>query len=190
MKRQIIFACMTAIALVGCAAATPEPTPEFRNLQTRIAATLAAIPTAEALASATPASTATPTVPTSTATPQPAPTQAIAVQDDEYVVQPGDTLSTIAVKFKTSIAGIQLANNLSDARVLQAGQRIKIPTGKIAPDESTFWFVHVVQAGETYGTIAVGFGVQLSDLLRVNNITNAALVREGDRIVIPVRAPS
>jgi LysM repeat protein len=190
MKRRIIFACITAIALIGCAPATPEPTPEFKNLQTRIAATLAAIPTAESLTPTAPPATATPIAPPATATPQPAPTQAIAVQTDEYEVLPGDTLSTIAVKFNTSIAGIQLANNLSDARVLQAGQRIKIPTGKIAPDESTFWFVHMVQAGETYGTIAVSLGVQLSDLLRVNNITNAALVREGDRVVIPVRAPA
>jgi LysM repeat protein len=105
-------------------------------------------------------------------------------------VQPGDTLSTIAVKFGTSIAGIQLANNLSDARVLRAGQRIKIPTSKIAPDENTFWFVHVVQPGETYGTIALSYGIQLNDLLRVNSITNAALVRAGDRLVIPVRAPA
>lgn len=188
MKRRIIFVCITTLALIGCASATPEPTPEFRNLQTRIAATLAAIPTAEALATTTPSSSATPIAPPATAIPSPAPVPAIAVQGEEYVVQPGDTLSTIAVKFNTSIAGIQLANNLSDARVLPAGLRIKIPTGKIAPDEGTFWFVHVVQAGETYGTIAAGFGVQLSDLLRVNNITNAALVREGDRVVIPVRA--
>lgn len=190
MKGRIIFVCITTIALIGCAPATPEPTPEFRNLQTRIAATLAAIPTAESLTPAVPPATATLIAAPATATPPPAPTQAIAVQDDEYVVQPGDTLSTIAVKFNTSIAGIQLANNLRDARVVQAGQRIKIPTSKIAPDESTFWFVHVVQAGETYGTIALSFGVQLSDLLRVNNITNSALVREGDRLIIPVRAPA
>lgn len=188
MKRRIIFVCITSLVLIGCAATTPEPTPEFRNLQTRIAATLAAIPTAESLTLTAPAATATSTSAPATETPPPAPTQAVAVQGDEYVVQPGDTLSTIAVKFNTSIAGIQLANNLSDARVLQAGSRIKIPTGKIAPDESVFWFVHVVQAGETYSTIAAGYSVQLSDLLRVNNITNAALVREGDRLVIPVRA--
>jgi LysM repeat protein len=190
MNCRIIFACAVSIGLVACGSPTPEPTPEFRNLQTRIAATLAAIPTAELLTPA-PTGTTRPTNVPATATPTPTPTeQNIAAQGNEYVVQPGDTLSTIAVKFGTSIAGIQLANNLSDARVLQAGQRIKIPASKIAPDESTFWFVHVVQPGETYGTIAAGFGVPLSDLLRVNNITNAALVRAGDRVVIPVRTPA
>ncbi len=190
MNRRIIYASALVIGLVACAAVTPEPTPEFRNLQTRIAATMAAIPTAESLTPTAPPATTIPTVAPATATPSPAPTQPIAVQADEYVVQPGDTLSTIAVKFNTSIAGIQLANNLSDARALQAGRRIKIPTGKIAPDENTFWFMHVVKAGETYSTIAAGYGVKLSDLLRVNNITNAALVREGDRLVIPVRFPT
>lgn len=191
MKRRIYFVLVIVLSLAACAAPTPEPTPEFRNLQTRIAATLAAIPTAEPLTPAAPSDTPPPTNAPATEAPPPAPTeQTISVASDEYVVQPGDTLSTIAVKFNTSIAGIQLANDLSDARALQAGQRIKIPAGKIAPDENTFWFVHVVQPGETYGTIAVSFGVQLNDLLRVNNITNASLVRAGDRVVIPVRAPA
>ena len=195
MKRRIILAITLAtalIALAACANATPEPTPEFRNLQTRIAATLAAIPTAEPLTPQAPTVTAGPTAAPATDTPAPQSTTAQSISTDgtEYVVQPGDTLSTIAVKFNTSIAGIQLANNLNDARVVQAGQRLKIPTDKIAPDENTFWFVHLVQPGETYGTIAVSYGVQLNDLLRVNNITNAALVRAGDRVVIPVRAPA
>jgi LysM repeat protein len=190
MNRRILIACFVSIGLAACSAPTPEPTPEFRNLQTRIAATLAAIPTAEPL-TPPPTGTSQSTDMPATATPAPTPTeQNIATQGNEYVVQPGDTLSTIAVKFGTSIAGIQLANNLSDARVLRAGQRIKIPTSKIAPDENTFWFVHVVQPGETYGTIALSYGIQLNDLLRVNSITNAALVRAGDRLVIPVRAPA
>ncbi len=190
MYRRIIFVCAVSIGLAACGTPAPEPTPEFRNLQTRIAATMAAIPTAEPLTPAAPTGTPQPSEAPS-ATPAPTPTeQNIAAQGNEYVVQPGDTLSTIAVKFNTSIAGIQLANNLSDARTLQAGQRIKIPAQKIAPDENTFWFVHVVQPGETYGTIAVNYGVPFNDLVRVNNITNTALVRAGDRIVIPVRAPA
>jgi LysM repeat protein len=43
-----------------------------------------------------------------------------------YTVKAGDTLSKIAVKFKTTVAALVKANNLKDANVLQIGQVLKI----------------------------------------------------------------
>lgn len=44
-----------------------------------------------------------------------------------YVVQPGDTLSSIAQKFNAQVRDIQNANRISDPRALQAGQTLFIP---------------------------------------------------------------
>ncbi|WP_442890849.1 LysM peptidoglycan-binding domain-containing protein [Congregicoccus parvus] len=44
-----------------------------------------------------------------------------------YVVQPGDTLSSIATKHGAQIRDIQNANQIADPRTLQAGQSLFIP---------------------------------------------------------------
>jgi nucleoid-associated protein YgaU len=44
-----------------------------------------------------------------------------------YVVQPGDTLSSIAQRFGSSVRDIQNANKIADATKLQAGQTLFIP---------------------------------------------------------------
>lgn len=52
----------------------------------------------------------------------------------EYVIQPGDTLSELAVKFGTKTEEIRKANNLKNDRIT-AGQKITIPGGATAkPD--------------------------------------------------------
>jgi len=44
-----------------------------------------------------------------------------------YVVQPGDTLSSIARKFGTTTATLQRLNNLSNPNRIYVGQRLIIP---------------------------------------------------------------
>lgn len=106
----------------------------------------------------------------------------------EYTVQAGDTLSTIAVAFDTSMAAIQILNDMSDSRVVKIGQVLKIPIGKVDAEENPLWFVYVVPAGMTLSEIAAQFRVRLDDLLRVNEIAKPAQVRADQRLIIPVRA--
>lgn len=62
-------------------------------------------------------------VPTATPilTPTPSPTPII------YVVQPGDTLYGIALKYGVSVAALQEANGIADPALLQVGQELVIP---------------------------------------------------------------
>src|SRR3972149_2776026 len=68
--------------------------------------------------------------PTGTVTPVGNPPAAIAPASCEsvYKVQPGDTLSTIAVKMKVSEAVIQSRNDIPDPDSLQIGQQLVIST--------------------------------------------------------------
>ncbi len=85
-------------------------------------------PTAAVGASATPSRTPTPTAtPTPAATPFPR-------EATTYLVTPGDSLSSIAQRFTPTGVNIQdvsdaiaKANNITDPRSLQAGQRLTIP---------------------------------------------------------------
>jgi LysM repeat protein len=48
-------------------------------------------------------------------------------QGTTYVVESGDTISSIAQKFGSSVRDIQNANKIADARTLQVGQVIFVP---------------------------------------------------------------
>jgi LysM repeat protein len=45
-----------------------------------------------------------------------------------YIVQPGDTLSELAIAFGTTVAEIMAANGLTDPDSLQVGQPLIIPS--------------------------------------------------------------
>jgi LysM repeat protein len=46
-----------------------------------------------------------------------------------YVVRRGDTLSSIASRYGTTIGALASANNLANPRLIHAGQRLRIPAG-------------------------------------------------------------
>jgi LysM repeat protein len=54
-----------------------------------------------------------------------------------YVVQRGDTLSAIAQRFGTTAEALARANNISDPRRLQVGQRLTIPEGAQPGEQPT-----------------------------------------------------
>ena len=104
--------------LGGSPPSTPSPTPSASA-----SPSVAATPTAVLTASPTepPPSIAPTVVPTSAPTPTAAPTPRT------YVVQLGDTLSTIAARFGTTATAIAAANGISLSTVINVGQRLIIP---------------------------------------------------------------
>ncbi len=64
---------------------------------------------------------ATPTI--SETTPAP---EAQSATPQEYTVQDGDVLGSIATKFDTTVEKLKAANNIEDETLLQIGQKIKI----------------------------------------------------------------
>ncbi len=88
-----------------------------------------------------PASTATPTrTPQPTATPRPAtpiasPTPTTTPTPVIYIIQSGDTLLDVAIRFDTTTDAIQDTNGIVDPRLLQIGQEIIIPPPKGDPND-------------------------------------------------------
>ncbi len=60
-------------------------------------------------------------------TPTPIPTSAPSPTPIIYVVQPGDTLYSIALKYGVSVSALQEANGITDPTLLQIGQELVIP---------------------------------------------------------------
>jgi LysM repeat protein len=77
-------------------------------------------PTPEPSPVATPAPTAKPT-----AKPTPKPTEAAASR--EYRVKSGDTLSSIAARFRVTVEALVTLNDIADPRYIRTGQVLRIP---------------------------------------------------------------
>jgi LysM repeat protein len=104
-----------------------------------------------------------------------------------YIVQPGDTLYTIANKFNITIEDIISANNLENPNLIYPGQLLNIPVDSVPPVEG---FEYIVQPGESLYAISQRFNVPLRDLIRANSIFPPYIIYPGQRIIIPgVEAP-
>ena len=96
-----------------------------------------------------------------------------------YTVQQGDNLSTIAQNHGVSVSQILSFNNISDPNYLQIGNVLKIP-GQVSNTQTTY----VVQPGDSLSVIAQRFGMTVSKLQSLNNISNPDLLHIGQILTL------
>lgn len=97
-----------------------------------------------------------------------------------YTVQPGDTLSSIAWRFGTTVSALMSANGLANANHIYVGQQLRIPTGG-----GSCVRYHTVAYGQTLSGIAAWYGVSTYRLAQANNIGNYNYVYAGQVLCIP-----
>ncbi len=108
-------------------------------------------------------------------------------EDLVHVVQPGENLYRIALRYGTSYQELAAANGISDPNRIYVGQRLVIPgeQGSAAQPPAPTNRVHVVQRGENLYRIALHYGTNYHTLAAANGIRNPALIRVGQVIRIP-----
>lgn len=106
-----------------------------------------------------------------------------------HVVQSGDSLSTIAQKYQTSVSQLKQLNNIHKGRKLKLGMKIKLPvsTGPNPPSARAVAKnkVHVVKKGESLTDIAARYNVAISKIQARNKIRNPSSLIVGARLLIP-----
>lgn len=95
-----------------------------------------------------------------------------------HVVQPGDSLSALAARFKVKQGTLAKVNNLPAAAELMPGQPLYIP-------EAVYEGYHTVRKGENPYSIARRYGVPLERLLEANGFTKRTLIHPGQQIKVP-----
>jgi LysM repeat protein len=130
-----------------------------------------------------------------------------------YEVKPGDSLEKIAKKQGVKVAALKEANKLTSDKI-RVGQKLVIPgkggeaapapapeagaapapaapdmgAAPAAPAVPPTLLDYTVQDGETVDSIAKTFLVKKDDILKANGATDAAQIRPGMRVKIPVPA--
>ncbi len=105
-----------------------------------------------------------------------------------HVVQSGQNLFRIALRYGVTVDALVAANGLSSASRIYAGQRLVIPTrGSTASQTTPASSVHVVQRGENLFRIALRYGMTHHALAAANGLANVDHVYVGQRLVIPGR---
>lgn len=95
----------------------------------------------------------------------------------KYVVQPGDTLFSIARRNNVGVDSLVWANKLSDADTIRVGQTLTIPPSGT---------LHTVEPGETVFAIARLHGAAPADIVEINKLSEDGAIRTGQRILVPI----
>jgi len=111
----------------------------------------------------------------------------------KHRVKKGQTLSTIAKRYKTTVKAISRLNNIKNPRKLRAGQLLKIPGGYVASAQKntpksgkqSSSSTHQVKKGQTLSTIAKQYNTSVKTIARLNNIKNPRRLKTGQILKIP-----
>jgi LysM repeat protein len=194
MQRHIIILLFVlSLALVGGRSSAQDntPTPAPDGTQTVV------IPIREAV--------------TLEATPPPTATPSSAY--DIHIVQPGETLYVIAVRYGTTTRELADLNGITNRSLIYFGQRLRVPTDdpataepdaptatptatatptRISPEitpevtpDAAGATTYIVQPGDSLYRIAVRNDTTVSAIVSLNNLRNRNVIYTGQRLLLP-----
>lgn len=105
-----------------------------------------------------------------------------------YIVQRGDSLSSIASKFNTTAGKLAQLNDISNANLIYPGEILKIPTVKRGPSNSIsnkqYVKTYIVKPGDTLYGISKMFHTTVEDLIELNGLSNPNSIYPGQVLKI------
>lgn len=97
-----------------------------------------------------------------------------------YIVQPGDTLTSIALRHGTTVQTLMLLNHITNPWWIYPGQRLLLPESQPRPGR-----VYTVLPGDTLYSIAWRHGTTVEALAAANGITAPWVIYVGQLLVLP-----
>ncbi len=109
------------------------------------------------------------------------------IQETNYVVQRGNTLSYIANLYNTTVGELVILNKIQNPNLIWAGETIKVPIKGDKSNGNIYGLGHViytVQPGNTLSELALKFNTTVQNIAILNNIKNVNLIYAGERLKI------
>jgi len=117
------------------------------------------------------------------------PAWASAQDDTVHVVQQGENLFRLSLRYGTTVEAIREANGLVDDHSIYVGQRLIIPSStegsSTSASAATTGGAYIVQRGDTPIGIALRYGLSVWELTQANGLAGPYLIYAGQRLVIP-----
>jgi len=101
-----------------------------------------------------------------------------------HIVQPGETIYSIARRYGTSVEAIISANGIVNPNRIYVGQRLTIPI-----QGSPATTVYSVQRGDTLFSIARRYGTTANSLASLNGLSNPNFIWAGQRLRLNSSSP-
>jgi LysM repeat protein len=92
-------------------------------------------------------------------------------------VRSGESLTSIATKYRVDVADLQRWNGIRNASHVEAGQKLIVYT------PAAVWTRHTVKAGESLGSIATKYGCTVAELRSWNGLSGS-VIHPGDALKI------
>lgn len=109
----------------------------------------------------------------------------------KHRIRKGQTLSSIASRYGTTVSALIAANNITNKNRLHVGQTIRIPTDKYyappkykATAKSSEKIIYVVKRGDTLQKIANRYNVTVTKIRNWNNLSSQKYIHPGQRLII------
>lgn len=102
----------------------------------------------------------------------------------EYIISPGDSLSTISMMFGVPVDEIIQVNNLSNPNSIKSGDVLRIP---ISVEFEGQLIKKAIPFGQNLSSIILSLDIPYEFITSLNRITSPMEVYAGSEIVIPVR---
>ena len=119
----------------------------------------------------------------------------------QHKVRKGDTLETLAKKYRSDVKNIMLANNMRRPEPLTVGKTVRVPLVEVSSDERPAapqaakapahkpeTIEHVVRPGDSLWNIAKRYGTTTQEIERLNRVT-ASNITLGQVLKIVPGAP-
>jgi LysM repeat protein len=103
------------------------------------------------------------------------------------VVQRGENLFRIALRYGTTVQAIASANGIANPALIYVGQRLVIPSGTQPSPQPTGGTTYVVQPGDNLFRIALRYNLSYLYLAQYNGIANPSRIYVGQVLRIPPR---
>ena len=95
----------------------------------------------------------------------------------EYTIQQGESIASIANRFKVSRETIYWANGFDSSHILHPGDTIKIPP--------VSGLIYEVKSGDTLSEIAKKYDIDEEKIMRQNLLLSASDIKAGQNLIIP-----
>ena len=109
---------------------------------------------------------------------------AVSANDRVIVVQPGQTLSQIAMEHGMTVARLVALNHLADPDLIYPGQQLRLRPGPGSVKRHERLITHRISFGETLSGIAVRYRTTIAAIARSNDISDPSRIFAGQLLRI------